>query len=288
MLPSSNPSLITVISDLPRQLFLCCSARAFDCALQNVLCTLICMLWKQTLILFSIFLRQNRCLPIFLQALNHVVIIPTTGATSCRLRAVKVTAKTKASDATFRDVAPSLSVFKVVDLFPAPHPRNPDPHPHRCVPGALSHPAGPDRHPALLPGAGRGPTHPPGQHRRVELHQPSTGRHRLRQLRGGCGLRGRVGGGGSGLGMVTFRGSSDGSCCVSHPQVCFFVALYYNVIISWSLFYFSQSFQDPLPWKECPLYKNDSNTCKRRSSVARGKRGGLGGCVRERRCFPRR
>ncbi|XP_075883352.1 sodium-dependent neutral amino acid transporter B(0)AT2 isoform X2 [Nelusetta ayraudi] len=44
--------------------------------------------------------------------------------------------------------------------------------------------------------------------------------------------------------------------------VCFFVALYYNVIISWSLFYFSQSFQDPLPWKECPLIKNDSNSYK--------------------------
>uniref|UniRef100_H3D885 Transporter n=1 Tax=Tetraodon nigroviridis TaxID=99883 RepID=H3D885_TETNG len=42
--------------------------------------------------------------------------------------------------------------------------------------------------------------------------------------------------------------------------VCFFVALYYNVIISWSLFYFSQSFQDPLPWQECPLVKNKTLT----------------------------
>ncbi|XP_068168115.1 sodium-dependent neutral amino acid transporter B(0)AT2 [Antennarius striatus] len=42
--------------------------------------------------------------------------------------------------------------------------------------------------------------------------------------------------------------------------VCFFVALYYNVIISWSLFYFSQSFQQPLPWHECPLYKNNTST----------------------------
>ncbi|XP_029952170.1 sodium-dependent neutral amino acid transporter B(0)AT2 [Salarias fasciatus] len=41
--------------------------------------------------------------------------------------------------------------------------------------------------------------------------------------------------------------------------VCFFVALYYNVIISWSLFYFSQSFQQPLPWHECPLVKNKTN-----------------------------
>ncbi|XP_037110968.1 sodium-dependent neutral amino acid transporter B(0)AT2 [Syngnathus acus] len=42
--------------------------------------------------------------------------------------------------------------------------------------------------------------------------------------------------------------------------VCFFVALYYNVIISWSLFYFSQSFQQPLPWHECPLVKNKNST----------------------------
>ncbi|GLD61604.1 sodium-dependent neutral amino acid transporter B(0)AT2 [Lates japonicus] len=41
--------------------------------------------------------------------------------------------------------------------------------------------------------------------------------------------------------------------------VCFFVALYYNVIISWSLFYFSQSFQQPLPWHECPLVKNKTS-----------------------------
>ncbi|XP_076122248.1 sodium-dependent neutral amino acid transporter B(0)AT2 [Alosa pseudoharengus] len=42
--------------------------------------------------------------------------------------------------------------------------------------------------------------------------------------------------------------------------VCFFVALYYNVIISWSLFYFSQSFQQPLPWNECPLVKTNNST----------------------------
>ncbi|XP_015999111.2 sodium-dependent neutral amino acid transporter B(0)AT2 [Rousettus aegyptiacus] len=42
--------------------------------------------------------------------------------------------------------------------------------------------------------------------------------------------------------------------------VCFLVALYYNVIIAWSLFYFSQSFQQPLPWDQCPLVKNASYT----------------------------
>ncbi|KAJ8250965.1 hypothetical protein GJAV_G00215660 [Gymnothorax javanicus] len=38
------------------------------------------------------------------------------------------------------------------------------------------------------------------------------------------------------------------SSCV----VCFFVALYYNVIIAWSLFYLGNSFQYPLPWERCP------------------------------------
>uniref|UniRef100_A0A669EAJ1 Transporter n=1 Tax=Oreochromis niloticus TaxID=8128 RepID=A0A669EAJ1_ORENI len=38
------------------------------------------------------------------------------------------------------------------------------------------------------------------------------------------------------------------SSCV----VCFFVALYYNVILAWSLFYLGNSFQHPLPWEKCP------------------------------------
>lgn len=38
------------------------------------------------------------------------------------------------------------------------------------------------------------------------------------------------------------------SSCV----VCFFVALYYNVILAWSLFYLGNSFQSPLPWEQCP------------------------------------
>ncbi|XP_046870609.1 sodium-dependent neutral amino acid transporter B(0)AT2-like [Hypomesus transpacificus] len=42
------------------------------------------------------------------------------------------------------------------------------------------------------------------------------------------------------------------SSCV----VCFFVALYYNVIIGWSLFYLGNSFQYPLPWEQCPQQGN--------------------------------
>ncbi|KAI5106708.1 hypothetical protein C0J45_4405, partial [Silurus meridionalis] len=42
------------------------------------------------------------------------------------------------------------------------------------------------------------------------------------------------------------------SSCV----VCSFVALYYNVIIGWSIFYFFKSFQNPLPWATCPKEGN--------------------------------
>ncbi|XP_057682878.1 sodium-dependent neutral amino acid transporter B(0)AT2-like isoform X1 [Corythoichthys intestinalis] len=47
------------------------------------------------------------------------------------------------------------------------------------------------------------------------------------------------------------------SSCV----VCFFVALYYNVILAWSLFYLGNSFQSPLPWTTCPEKTNETGTC---------------------------
>ncbi|KAG9481503.1 hypothetical protein GDO78_010630 [Eleutherodactylus coqui] len=40
--------------------------------------------------------------------------------------------------------------------------------------------------------------------------------------------------------------------------VCSFVALYYNVIIGWSLFYMFSSFQYPLPWENCPALANQT------------------------------
>lgn len=39
---------------------------------------------------------------------------------------------------------------------------------------------------------------------------------------------------------------------ISSAVVSFNVALYYNTIIAWCLFYFVQSFQSQLPWAECP------------------------------------
>ncbi|XP_029015558.1 sodium-dependent neutral amino acid transporter B(0)AT2 isoform X2 [Betta splendens] len=44
--------------------------------------------------------------------------------------------------------------------------------------------------------------------------------------------------------------------------VCFFVGLYYNVIIAWSLFYMGNSFQYPLPWEQCPLDVGTNSTVR--------------------------
>ncbi|XP_029913962.1 sodium-dependent neutral amino acid transporter B(0)AT2 [Myripristis murdjan] len=48
----------------------------------------------------------------------------------------------------------------------------------------------------------------------------------------------------------------------SSCMVCFFVALYYNVIIAWSLFYMGNSFQYPLPWEQCPVDTVTNDTVK--------------------------
>ncbi|XP_029184477.1 sodium- and chloride-dependent transporter XTRP3-like [Acropora millepora] len=44
-----------------------------------------------------------------------------------------------------------------------------------------------------------------------------------------------------------------GGVGIASVVVCFLVSLYYNVIIAWCVFYFFKSFQNPLPWSECPL-----------------------------------
>lgn len=43
-----------------------------------------------------------------------------------------------------------------------------------------------------------------------------------------------------------------GGIGISSAIVSFIVALYYNTIIAWCLIYFVHSFENPLPWAECP------------------------------------
>lgn len=44
------------------------------------------------------------------------------------------------------------------------------------------------------------------------------------------------------------------------------ISLYYNTIIAWILWYFFNSFQDPLPWSQCPM--NANSTGKATTSTA--------------------
>lgn len=50
--------------------------------------------------------------------------------------------------------------------------------------------------------------------------------------------------------------------------VSFLVGLYYNTIMAWILWYLFNSFQNPLPWSQCPLNANKTGTV--RAARARG------------------
>lgn len=50
--------------------------------------------------------------------------------------------------------------------------------------------------------------------------------------------------------------------------VSFMVGLYYNTIIAWVMWYFFNSFQEPLPWSTCPL--NDNLTGVSRAGWGQG------------------
>ncbi|KAM3596471.1 uncharacterized protein V6R79_015022 [Siganus canaliculatus] len=45
---------------------------------------------------------------------------------------------------------------------------------------------------------------------------------------------------------------------IASMLVCFFILMYYNTIVAWIMWYLYNSFQNPLPWTQCPL--NDNGT----------------------------
>ncbi|XP_040568895.1 sodium-dependent neutral amino acid transporter B(0)AT3 [Lepeophtheirus salmonis] len=51
-----------------------------------------------------------------------------------------------------------------------------------------------------------------------------------------------------------------GGIGIASVVVSFNVALYYNTIIAWCLYYFAQSFGYPLPWSECPMEEINNTT----------------------------
>ncbi|XP_076610263.1 inactive sodium-dependent neutral amino acid transporter B(0)AT3-like [Chaetodon auriga] len=47
-----------------------------------------------------------------------------------------------------------------------------------------------------------------------------------------------------------------GGVGIASMVVSFLVSIFYNTILSWVLWYFFHSFQEPLPWSQCPLNAN--------------------------------
>ncbi|XP_063905609.1 sodium-dependent neutral amino acid transporter B(0)AT3 isoform X2 [Zophobas morio] len=60
-----------------------------------------------------------------------------------------------------------------------------------------------------------------------------------------------------------------GGIGIASCLVTFFVALYYNVIITWCFYYLFNSFQYPLPWENCPVENGTVvEECDRSSATA--------------------
>lgn len=71
------------------------------------------------------------------------------------------------------------------------------------------------------------------------------------------------------IGVWTYISPKLSGIGYSSCVVCFFVALYYNVILAWSLFYLGSSFQFPLPWTQCPNEGNSTvQECEKSSATS--------------------
>lgn len=49
--------------------------------------------------------------------------------------------------------------------------------------------------------------------------------------------------------------------------VSFLVGIFYNTILAWVLWYFFHSFQNPMPWSQCPLNENHTGNKETHLSV---------------------
>lgn len=47
---------------------------------------------------------------------------------------------------------------------------------------------------------------------------------------------------------------------IASMLVSFLVGMYYNTIMAWIMWYLFNSFQNPLPWSQCPLNANGTGT----------------------------
>ncbi|XP_059899422.1 sodium-dependent neutral amino acid transporter B(0)AT3-like [Gadus macrocephalus] len=60
----------------------------------------------------------------------------------------------------------------------------------------------------------------------------------------------------SAIGVWTSISPFLGGVGIASMAVSFLTNLYYNTILAWVLWYFFHSFQEPLPWSQCPLVDN--------------------------------
>ncbi|XP_007887826.1 sodium-dependent neutral amino acid transporter B(0)AT3 isoform X1 [Callorhinchus milii] len=58
-----------------------------------------------------------------------------------------------------------------------------------------------------------------------------------------------------------------GGVGIASMLVSFLMGLYYNTILAWVLWYFFHSFQDPLPWKNCPKLNDNQTECEQSTPV---------------------
>lgn len=61
-----------------------------------------------------------------------------------------------------------------------------------------------------------------------------------------------------------------GGVGVASMTVSFLVSMFYNMILAWVLWYFFHSFQNPLPWRDCPVNLNHTaylSECEKSSPV---------------------
>ncbi|RWS26522.1 sodium-dependent neutral amino acid transporter B(0)AT3-like protein [Leptotrombidium deliense] len=68
------------------------------------------------------------------------------------------------------------------------------------------------------------------------------------------------------IGAWNLVSSYMGGIGISSAVVSFNVALYYNTIIAWCIFYLLHSFQSPLPWSHCKTgFNSNNNECNKSS-----------------------
>ena len=72
------------------------------------------------------------------------------------------------------------------------------------------------------------------------------------------------------IGAWNLISSYMGGIGIASAVVSFNVALYYNTIIAWCIYYLFHSFHAPLPWSECPTenFPNGTSTTVKECEVS--------------------